>query len=1580
MPDLPKDRLYQATPTPSGPVYRIVQFQRPLTAAQMEELRHLGLKLDRYIPDQAYLERITAAQVKSLSQLPYFRWSGLYQPAFKIDPEIGRRTFVTPERRSAPGLILNVRLFPEADLAQVAAALRAAGARVLRTFDDSRFGGRKWMRVQAASMDRVEEIARLEAVEWIEEEGDITPDNGTTTAVVQSGGNVNTPLYAGGLRGEGQVVGIIDNGLDVNHCFFNDPTNPIGPSHRKVLGFREDTTTVTGATCNAPGHGTHTAGTIAGQTDTAPANTNNGIAFNAQLTYGGLSDLSSTGSGTRSFLEYLEAARADGAFVHSNSWSDKSTTVYTVLSQDLDTFTWNHEDQLVVTSSSNNLGTAPSPTRPPWTSKNGLSVAASQQFPNQASVSSGGQGPTADGRRKPDIYAPGQGIVSATATTACGTQACGGSSMATPAVAGAAALVRQYYTEGWYPSGTRQPHHAFVPSGALLKATLLNGTRDMNGSDAAGNAAALNGYPGNLEGWGQLVLDDVLFFPADARNLLVWDVRRAGGLATGEAHQYTLNVATNAQPLRVTLAWMEPPPAAAAFGNPVVNDLDLSIVAPDGTTILLPASVAAGSTDTLNNVEQVVVAAPQPGLYTLRITGATVNFGGSRQGYALVATADTPEPPTPTGAQETLFARVGISDVASGAPPALPNVQNLVANLSTFIDAVSYGQTTIGPVYPAEVALDHPRSHYHHPSRNLLIEMAEEVIAKLIVADSNVFTRGTADPADDIDRLVIVLNDSAFIGDWATTGPWPYDLPGGLNRRLSVSVQSVHNDPDKRWAHGFAHQLGLVDLYAHDGVVFAQPHVDDWDLMAAPAGRTGFLAWSKERANWITGHGSTVTYIPRPAAGASASSTIPIRFLSETSPSTQAVAIGLTEGAATLAAEDVFYWVEARNNVAGGPDVVPEEGVLVYYVNEDVPQGEGPVRILDDDLTTTHLQDAALAVGGAKAPAGTGLTVTVQAGGPGVDRNIAISYDPPETDNDVRITVGDPAWTSPDIWVDAPDNGFDASHDDQPIEGDTNRIYVRVSNPGPGDAFDFTIFVRVSEPYHTVGGSADFNQFVGQLHIVSLPFGGAPFVGYVEWTPDEDGVPHSCIQVEIPSVFNDVNPNNNAAQQNVEERPSSNGSPYGAVVYHFGLTNPEDRTQLFYFRAEGVPAGWTADLDPKKAELAVGERVAGRLTLQPPEDAPACTEHEIRVTSWMPRGDTLVPVGGGTVQVDLRNGTRIDLDAGVGPCQTVIAAMQISPNVLPRKDCARITAAGCTDPPRPNETIIVRYEHPSGYPIYRSVTTDAAGCFSDFLVVAEGGPWEVTAKYPGSDCSGPASKGPATVGVPLTPSEDADGDGLLDPDEPQGDHDGDGQVGLYDPDSDDDGVRDGDESPGDCDRDGKSNVTDPDSDNDGILDSRDPVTCGGLSGFPTSRRLHGSFHLGSTHPLGDLSHQADANIYAQVDATYRLSDRLSLKLMLGLAQLTAESSAATDHPRWVHASLNLQALFPATSGADLYLQAGPGAYRSKAGSTDLGVNLGLGLRIPLQAPFHLELGTDYHGVLNDDDPRFLTLHLGVLFP
>jgi len=142
---------------------------------------------------------------------------------------------------------------------------------------------------------------------------------------------------------------------------------------------------------------------------------------------------------------------------------------------------------------------------------------------------------------------------------------------------------------------------------------------------------------------------------------------------------------------------------------------------------------------------------------------------------------------------------------------------------------------------------------------------------------------------------------------------------------------------------------------------------------------------------------------------------------------------------------------------------------------------------------------------------------------------------------------------------------------------------------------------------------------------------------------------------------------------------------------------------------------------------------------------------------------------------------------------------------------------------------------------------------------------------------------------------------------------------------------------------------------------------------------HNSFHVGATYPLDNLNDIADSNIHLRYDLGYRLNDRLEAMLMAGFSQFTAESSNGLDHPYWANLSLNIKGFLPTATGLVYYAEAGPGMYRSKSGSNDAGANIGVGGQIPLASPFTIEFGLDYHLINDDDDTRFLTFQLGVLF-
>lgn len=600
--------LPSATAFDAGQAY-VLELDGPMTRARRADLAVAGVEVLDYLPHHAYVVRLGAADPAALRALPFVIWVGAFEPGWKIDPQLGLRPFSTEERSalSDAGMVrIAISLFPGSASAELVAELNRAGA-TINSLDRL---GSQWIVEAETTFAHALTLADLPTVEFIEDAPELTLRNDSNRWIVQSNVNPQTPVWNAGIHGEGQVAGLIDTPMQESHCMFDD-TVPPGPTHRKIVAYN--------GSSGSSSHGTHVAGTLAG--DSAPYgvyNLNDGMAFAAKIAFTNSGTINS-GNLYNSFVTLKNA----GARVFSNSWGDDGTTAYTAWCRAIDEFSYDFEDNLVAFAVTNT-----SSLRTPENSTNVLAVGASGDTPNQGTHCSGGVGPTSDGRRKPEVYAPGCSTTSAWAGTTCSFTNMTGTSMACPAVAGAAVLVRQYFMDGYYPTGAASAADVFTPSGALIRATLMNSAVDMTG---------ISGYPSNLEGWGRVLLDNALFFPGDARSLYVEDVRNAGGLATGETAVYTFSVTDSAQPLRITMTFTQPP-ASVNASNAAINDLDLEVESPSGTTyrgnvISGGNSSPGGAPDTENNTEMYIASAPSVGDYTVTIRGAAVNM--NLQGYAL---------------------------------------------------------------------------------------------------------------------------------------------------------------------------------------------------------------------------------------------------------------------------------------------------------------------------------------------------------------------------------------------------------------------------------------------------------------------------------------------------------------------------------------------------------------------------------------------------------------------------------------------------------------------------------------------------------------------------------------------------------------------------------------------------------------------------------------------------------------------------------------------------------------------------------------------------------------------------------
>ncbi|MFD0532346.1 S8 family serine peptidase [Kitasatospora arboriphila] len=240
------------------------------------------------------------------------------------------------------------------------------------------------------------------------------------------------------------------------------------------------------------------------------------------------------------------------------------------------------------------------------------------------------RGPCDDWRVKPDVVAPGTDILSARSATAPAKNYwglhpntsyafMGGTSMATPLVAGCAALVREYYMQ------VQQAR----PSAALLKATLINGTKTLTGQDATAHD------PHYQQGFGAIHMPTTVPNPGNPDLVLSfvdnWETPAQQLHKTGAPIRFSVE-AEAGMPLRLCLAYTDLP------GRALQNDLSLMVEAPDGTKHFgnagLPAQLRAW--DCVNNVEVVRFPTPTPGRYLIQVFARNLLEGP--QDFALVCT------------------------------------------------------------------------------------------------------------------------------------------------------------------------------------------------------------------------------------------------------------------------------------------------------------------------------------------------------------------------------------------------------------------------------------------------------------------------------------------------------------------------------------------------------------------------------------------------------------------------------------------------------------------------------------------------------------------------------------------------------------------------------------------------------------------------------------------------------------------------------------------------------------------------------------------------------------------------------
>src|SRR5262245_26627390 len=663
--DLKHSRMAQARSRGANPdrgLY-IVQFAGPIKGEWLNTLKSTGARVVSYVANNAYVVDCDASSAALVSRLKdqhsFVQWTDDYEPAYKMDQSLAAA-------RTMGGATLvkvTVQLLDNDEGAQQAFNLRSSSRqpvserRVMNYFNITAL----------IPVSQLNELANSDGVFAIEEARDIRrldEAQGQIVAGNLSGNSPTGPGYLSWLSSKGFtssqfgsfVVEVADDATSITG-------HPDLPSSRVV--FQNNPTNQTGA---QGGHGFLNTNIIGGFNSGTGSAFEDANGFNYGLGIAPFARMGSTaifGPTGFSSTAWENTAVGQGARISSNSWGFTNLFRYDTNAQEYDRIVRDAQSgvagnqQLIVVFAAGNDGSGSNTVSSPATAKNVLTVGASENvrmtgndgcgIPNTGAdsandiISFSSRGPVnsagGDGRIKPDIVAPGTHIEAGVPQSNYdGSSVCNqffpagqtlygwssGTSHSTPAVAGGAALVYQYFLN----SGLS------APSPAMTKAFLMNSAAYMTGVGAGGN------LPSNSQGMGRMDLGRAF----DGVQRLVVDQTQTFG-STGQTFQVTGSVATTSQPFRVTLAWSDAP--GPTTGSPAVNNLDLEVTINGqtfrGNVFSGANSTTGGAADPRNNAESVFLPAGTSGNFTVTVRATNIagdgvpgNADTTDQDFALV--------------------------------------------------------------------------------------------------------------------------------------------------------------------------------------------------------------------------------------------------------------------------------------------------------------------------------------------------------------------------------------------------------------------------------------------------------------------------------------------------------------------------------------------------------------------------------------------------------------------------------------------------------------------------------------------------------------------------------------------------------------------------------------------------------------------------------------------------------------------------------------------------------------------------------------------------------------------------------
>lgn len=555
------------------PLQVILVFDQLPDEKQKAVLAETGIELKDYLSDNAFTGVIQPLKAPLSAEKARLYAIYTVQPSWKVT--------VFPQPVSGSNTIeLLVSCYPEIPLSALQAKVMQEGGQV-RT---SPLAAQHFYEITLPA-DKINALAGWYGIRSLSPSAHDQPLNFESTCATKT--NIaHMPVANGGygLMGDSITIGIGDNTSGMNHVDLRD----------RIINYNPTPYT---------NHGMHITGISAG------AGTMNikgqGFAPHATVV-NHLYNLVWARTGTMLAAHNMTVTNNSYAAAVGNCSLEG---IYDAYSQALDTMCLQYPEVIQIFAAGNEgsmncppylpgFGTTTGSYQP---AKNVLVVAQTDKRYNWGINSS--RGPVKDGRMKPEITAVGTEVLS----TRGGDQylSSGGTSMASPQVAGGAALLQQRY---------KQLNSNVRPPSDLIKLLLMNGAMDIG-----------NPGPDYTFGFGMMDINRSLQMLNNIRY-------SRNNIANGAQQTMTVNVPANTAQLKVMLYWHEAAASVLATKQ-LINDLDLEVLDPSGNTVLPLIlnpdpqhvdDVAVNGVDKLNNVEQVVINNPVNGTYTVRVKGTAV--------------------------------------------------------------------------------------------------------------------------------------------------------------------------------------------------------------------------------------------------------------------------------------------------------------------------------------------------------------------------------------------------------------------------------------------------------------------------------------------------------------------------------------------------------------------------------------------------------------------------------------------------------------------------------------------------------------------------------------------------------------------------------------------------------------------------------------------------------------------------------------------------------------------------------------------------------------------------------------------